>query len=84
MFEQPPGVMNDRIGIRDRVGEPYARIRVLLDILKAERIRVQNNTDGVRHRTFATQGSSAFLGMERDCAQQIVFVADQMTEAAAP
>lgn len=57
---------------------------MLLDILKAERIRVQNNTDGVRHRTFATQGSSAFLGMERDCAQQIVFVADQMTEAAAP
>ena len=68
--------MNNRIGIRNRIRKTNARIGVLLDVLQTERIRVQDNTDGVRYRTFATQGSSAFLSMERDGAQQVVFVAD--------
>ena len=36
--------MNNRIGIRNRIRKTNARISVLLDILKAERIRVQNNS----------------------------------------
>ena len=40
LIEQPSGTVNDRIGVRDRVGKSHTRISVLLDVLPAERIRV--------------------------------------------
>ena len=37
LIEQPSGTVNDRIGVRDRVGKSHTRISVLLDVLPAER-----------------------------------------------